>query len=64
MDNPTTLQVLASAERNSLLALAVHERLSELGQPGLARVVWVIYLGASTSAEQMGKVLGLDVLTD
>jgi hypothetical protein len=61
MNKAKTLQVLSSAERNSLLALSAYERLTDLGLTTIARDVWVIYLGASESAETMGETLGVEV---
>lgn len=56
------LDAIGSAERASMLALSLHEHLTDKGLTTLAREVWVIYLEASRSAERMGDAIGVDVV--
>lgn len=62
MDDVTTYEIMSSAERSALITLTLHERLVAEGHPDLARLAWVVYTGASKSAETMGKYLGVEVL--
>ena len=64
MDGGTTLELLGSAERASLLSLALHEQMEAEGRSDWARIQWVIYLENSGSAERIGQALGVDPLTD
>lgn len=59
--DPVTLGVIGSAQRACQVALTLHDLLEALGRHDLGRLAWVIYLEASTSAETMGGVLGIDV---
>ena len=59
--DPTTLEVISSAERASQVALSLHGLLLAAGRHDLARLAWVLYCEASTSAETMGGLLGIEV---
>ncbi len=62
MDRPAALEILGSAERAALITLTLHEQLVDKGHPDLARLAWVVYMGASTAAEKLGADLGIEVL--
>ena len=64
MDDGTTLELLGSAERASLLSLALHEQMEAEGRTDWARIQWVIYLENSGSAERIGQAMGVAPLTD
>jgi len=61
VDDASTLEILASAEQAALITLTLHEQLVAKGHPDLARLAWVVYTGASRSAEKMGAHLGISV---
>ena len=61
MDDVLTYEILSSAERNALITLTLHELLVTMGHPDLARLAWIVYTGAASSAEKMGKQMGVDV---
>jgi hypothetical protein len=63
MDRATSLEILGCAERAALITLTLHEQLIVKGHPDLARLAWVVYVGASASAEKIGQMLGVEVLT-
>ena len=64
MDGGTTLELLGSAERASLLSLALHEQMEAEGRTDWARIQWVIYLENSGAAERIGQAMGVAPLTD
>jgi len=56
-DDLIIYDVMNSAERSALIVLSLYELLVEADRPDLARLAWVVYTGASKSAETLGRHL-------
>lgn len=60
MTRDTAEEIFRSAERTSLLALSLQERLTRAGLTTMARDAQVIYLEASESVEKLEEELGIE----